>query len=229
MILKLLYEDSPFIFITLEHMIMSPYIVGFFEPRNYFTILFVLILNFMCLGKVFHFSFLLVLVVFIYKRIKEKKNLNWIANIGIYSQISMVFSSSLYYLLYNTVNLITFEDSVTTQSKEMVVLSITANVIYSLITILLISYFKDVVFALIMLIYQTGYTISVITGNRSEDDYFTRELITCVVVFCIIAVMIITTVLKYGFVAFGYEVNDEIDFLLDKIRRKEFERNNNDF
>ena len=48
--LKVIYEDYSEIFIAVVTLCLSPYVVGIINPRNYYTILLVLILNFLCLG-----------------------------------------------------------------------------------------------------------------------------------------------------------------------------------
>jgi len=163
-----------------------------------------------------------------YKKVKEKKNLNWLANIGIYSQISVTLSSNFYYLLYNTINLITYDEDMTRTTKGMIDLSLTANVIYSLITILLISYYKDVIFALILMIIEIGYIINIFINNH-EEGFFSREKITSLVVVSIITLSIITSVVKYGKSVMGYERDNDIENLLDKYKQKEFLKRHSDF
>lgn len=146
----------------------------------------------------------------IYKKIKVKKNLEFLANMGLYSQISIVFSSNTYYLLYNTINLITFDDIVMGPSDTMIDLAITANVIYALVTIILISYYKDVIFAIIMIIIEIGYIIDLFSYSKS----LSADKIVSLVILSLIFLSILASVIKYGKLVFGYEPDHDVEHLM---------------
>jgi len=49
--LKILYEESSHIFIIIEILCLAPYLEGAIQPRSYFSVLLILIINFICIGK----------------------------------------------------------------------------------------------------------------------------------------------------------------------------------
>ncbi len=91
--------------------------------------------------------------------------------------------------------------------------SIAMNVIYCLTTIALITYYKDVIYAMIFVIIEVGYI--------SKSALLTKgELITAIVLLSFIFISIVTSIFKYGKLSFGYERDEDMDNLLEKHKIK---------
>ena len=125
-------------------------------------------------------------------------------------------------------NLITYDENTISTTKTMTYLTmtdltITANVIYALITILLISYYKDISFAFTMVIIEIGYMIEIFSYSNKEDLIF-GEKVTSIVVISIICLSIITSVVKYGKSVLGYELDYDVEKLIEKFNQNSEEQ-----
>jgi len=95
-------------------------------------------------------------------------------------------------------------------SDTMIDLAITANVIYALVTIILISYYKDVIFAIIMIIIEIGYIIDLFSYSKS----LSADKIVSLVILSLIFLSILASVIKYGKLVFGYEPDHDVEHLM---------------
>ncbi len=115
--------------------------------------------------------------------------------------------------------IITFHssDEISTGLKKG--LSISANVIYCLTTVVLISYYKDIVFALTFLVIEVGYLAK---SPILDKD----EVITAIVLLSFIFISVVTSIFRDGKLTFGYQEEETMDNLLEKQRK--LERSNTD-
>lgn len=154
----------------------------------------------------------LVLIIFNYYKIKAKKNLSYISNIGLFTQISVDFSLGVYLFLCSLVNTITYSSHEPSNSLRLG-LSITANAIYCLTTLVLITYYKDVIFAMTFVVIEVGYL-----SNSESIEY--GEIITAIVNMSLIFISIVTAIFQYGKLTFGYEEDLYMDILLENNNSK---------
>jgi len=146
-----------------------------------------------------------------YYKIKVKRNLSYIANIGLYTQISIILSAGVYLFLYSLINTIVY--GALDKNKFVEGLSIAANIIYCLTSLLLMTYYKDIIFAMTFVGIEVGFiSKSSLLGEG--------ELITAIVVLSLISIGIVTSIFQFGKLTFGYEEDGHPDNLLENNKIK---------
>lgn len=93
--------------------------------------------------------------------------------------------------------------------------TITSHSIFAVITIVLITYFKDVVYCSTLIYFIAGYL-------ASDKIMSGKELVSTIIILSFISVAVLVTLLKYRKAAFGYEEEVNIDEIL--IARREHKK-----
>ena len=143
-----------------------------------------------------------------YRKIKSKKNLTWLMNISQQVLVSVFLSTQVYVFLYNVVVIIVEPDSTDIHSSKLSTdLSITANAIYCLIAVGLITYYKDIYFGFVLIIIEIGYI-------STKDTISESEFITGVVICSFIAMSLLIIILKYRYQTLGYELDTDVENIM---------------
>lgn len=137
-----------------------------------------------------------------------------IANISIFTCVSVQMSMCCYQLMYTIINIISVNNylesgqEIDNTSNLFVGLAIGANTIYSLTSVILLTYYKDILFSLVFIIIQVGYV-------SKSSQLTSSEIITSIVLLGFVFIGIVTSSFKNGKKAFGYEADDDVDILIE--------------
>lgn len=92
-------------------------------------------------------------------------------------------------------------------------LTIAANIIYCLTSLLLITYYKDVIFAMTFIVIEVGF----LSKSALLEE---GEVIAAIVVLSFIFISIVTAIFQFGKLTFGYEEDEDVDNLLETSKLK---------
>jgi len=191
MLTTLIYSDLKWYFVLTQLAFGSLFLITLIWETDLWTI------N-VCLS----ISMLTILILaFYFTEIKQKKNMSKGTFFFIYVYISCLFSFISYVTLYNLScilmeNMEAQEKDVQTISYTIIKVSINAG--QTILSFVLLTYFKDVFFA-----YTSGYIISAVFIH--ENFNLEKENIGFIVMVLAIALGIVLTIVRYGKKTFGYE------------------------
>ena len=149
------------------------------------------------------FSMLAILILaFYFTKIKKKTNMSVNTIIFIFIYISVLFSFIAYLTLFN-ISCILMENIEDENSEykttSSIVIKIAINALQTILSILLLTYYKDIFFAI-----SSAYIESAIFIHL-ETDYKSGKNITCLVFVCTIILGIILTIVSLKKKIFGIE------------------------
>jgi len=191
MLTTLIYSDLKWYFVLTQLAFGSLFLITLIWETDLWTI------N-VCLS----ISMLTILILaFYFTEIKQKKNMSKGTFFFIYVYISCLFSFISYVTLYNLScilmeNMEAQDKDVQTISYTIIKVSINAG--QTILSFVLLTYFKDVFFA-----YTSGYIICAVFIH--ENFNLEKENIGFIVMVLAIALGIILTIVRYGKKTFGYE------------------------
>ena len=144
----------------------------------------------------------ILILAFYFTEIKKKTNMSVNTIIFIFIYISVLFSFIAYLTLFN-ISCILMENIEDENSEykttSSIVIKIAINALQTILSILLLTYYKDIFFAL-----SSAYIESAIFIHL-ETDYKSGENITCLVFVCTIILGIILTIVSLKKKIFGIE------------------------
>jgi hypothetical protein len=191
MLTTLIYSDLKWYFVLTQLAFGSLFLISLIWETDLWTI------N-VCLS----ISMLTILILaFYFTEIKQKKNMSKGTLIFIYVYISCLFSFISYVTLYN-ISCILMENMEVqkeyVQGLSYTIIKVSINAGQTILSFVLLTYFKDVVFAL-----TSGYIISAVFIH--ENLNLEKENIGFLVMVIAIVLGIILTIIRYGKKTFGYE------------------------
>ena len=144
----------------------------------------------------------ILILAFYFTEIKKKTNMSVNTIIFIFIYISVLFSFIAYLTLFN-ISCILMENIEDENSEykttSSIVIKIAINALQTILSILLLTYYKDIFFAI-----SSAYIESAIFIHL-ETDYKSGENITCLVFVCTIILGIILTIVSLKKKIFGIE------------------------
>lgn len=191
MLTTLIYSDLKWYFVLTQLAFGSLFLITLIWETDLWTI------N-VCLS----ISMLTILILaFYFTEIKQKKNMSRGTFIFIYVYISCLFSFISYVTLYNISCILMENMEVQNQDVQTIsytIIKVSINAGQTILSFVLLTYFKDVFFA-----YTSGYIICAVFIH--ENFNLEKENIGFLVMVFAIALGIILTVVRYGKKTFGYE------------------------
>lgn len=204
MVMKLIYWDLKYMFVITQILFASPFLIGVLFEKSTMSMIISVSINFIFIS--IFIILIQVVMMFYYKQIKEKKNYSLFALIVIFCYISIILSFVLYTTFFNLSSII-FSNFSTEGLRR--ILSVTSHSLYCLSAVTLLSYFKDIVFAVVFEYIATGYLLSPQKLEKSE-------IICASVTIGFTFAAIFVTICKYGKDTLGYENDSETNSMLVK-------------
>jgi hypothetical protein len=200
LLIHFIYSDLKwFIFLT-QICLACTFMIGLVFSKSNATLISIVSLSIL----------IILLICFYYKWVKQKKNLSFASFTTLFFYTSVILFFMIYLSFSNiseilVINLKNNEDLDITLIKEICL--ITSLSIFLIITIVLITYFKDVIFSLTFSYFLIGYLIPSNTISK-------KELYAAIVILTFNVVAVILTIIKYGKSAFGYEGDRTVEEIL---------------
>lgn len=205
MLVKLIYSDYQWQFLFAQILLSTAFILGL--AINIGDTIYPFIISTVI------WLFLIILICFFYGWIKDKKNLSVSSFINLSVYASMIFSFAIYLEFYNISQIVFFilENSFSNEENNIdlvkQICTITSHSIILLINIVLIAYFKDVIFSICYCYFLFGYL-------TSQNEILNQELVSIVIILIFNIIGIFVTLLRYGKGAFGYEDDRQVQEIL---------------
>lgn len=153
----------------------------------------------------------------IYKKIKDFNNLSRTSLIGHYVFISITLSFQIYVFLYNLILASTYDENSPNEHTDLKInLSIAAHIIYTAISLVFLSVYKDINFPIILEVIEIGYL-------STSYNLSLAELVTSIVVIIFVFISLLITILKNRSAVCGIQ---ETDKLLASLEKHHDEMNN---
>ena len=191
MLTTLIYSDLKWYFVLTQLAFGSLFLITLIWETDLWTI------N-VCLS----ISMLTILILaFYFTEIKQKKNMSKGTFIFIYVYISCLFSFISYVTLYNISCILMENMEVQDQDVQTIsytIIKVSINAGQTILSFVLLTYFKDVFFA-----YTSGYIICAVFIH--ENFNLEKENIGFLVMVFAIALGIVLTIVRYRKKTFGYE------------------------
>lgn len=200
--LKIIFSDLKWFFISSQFLLGLSFIIGIAFEKGMTSLIISFSSNILCI----------IFILFYYKSIKRKQNLCYPSFICCSLYNSIIFSFLTYVLLFNLSELLIFSFRVRekTDDRFLEIFSIGSYSSYSLVAIILLAYFKDVVYSFVMIYFMFGFFV-----NKNFNWYRTETLVVLVLIaFSFVASLV--TIIKYGKTVFGYESEDHVTEVLNE-------------
>ena len=192
--IKLIYTDLNWYFILTQIALGFQFLITLLWTIDLWTI------N-VCLSV----SMLAILILsFYFSEIKQKKNMSTLTLIFIYIYISILFSFIAYLTLFNISCILmeNFEEDKDDPTNTLsIVIKLGINGGQTILSIVLLSYYRDIFFALTSAYIESAVFIHLSTKLEGEN-------IALLVMVILVVFGIIITIIRYKKKTFGYEVVD---------------------
>lgn len=203
--LNIFYEDTANFYIVINFLLLGPFILGMIYSQGLYSIIIVLVSSTAALGC----------NLFLYQRIKLRKNFSITALMGHNVYISILLSFLAYIVIYNAFLAFLKGKDVHTEAYQDLreKLSVAANSIYACCAVVCIAITKDIVFSMLLLIIEIGHI-----SNAAELAY--SELIAAFTILVFILISVFITIIRYRRLACGYDDSDELVQSLTRAREQ---------
>lgn len=196
MLLRLIYSELKWFFASTQILFALPFLAGVIFGKIMAGLIISVTLNLL----------IFVFLIFFYKDIKLKKNLTVGSLICISVYTSLILAFTTYTCFYNLSEILSQSLSKSQNDIDInlikEILCISCYSIFSVLCIILLTHYKDVVFSLMLIYFLLGYLASENTLNQ-------REFITVIILFSLLFMATLITLIKYGKGTFGYEDSRE--------------------
>jgi len=203
-LLKIIFSDLKWNFILAQLFIGLPFIIGIAFKKELMSIIISFCLNLLCV----------ILILFYYKNIKIKQNLSYSSFICSSLYISLIFSFMTFISFYNfselLINSLSLRENGGEVTRDLEMFSIVSYSLYFLIAIILLTYFKDVIYCFVMIYFLFGFLVNKNFNLHQVDALTLAILITFTIIACLV------TIIKYGKSVFGYESEEYLNEVLNE-------------
>jgi len=148
-------------------------------------------------------------IILYYKNIKEKKNLSFIAFITLYNYTSNTFCFIVHITSNNICQIVAkvLIDNGLTSKMLQNTLSISTYTTQIIIALILITYYRDVIYSITLAYFLISYLTGSFLTNEEKISIYVIVTFSCISV-CI-------TILKFRMKTFGYEDESKINEILE--------------
>jgi len=195
----IIFSDLKWYFVLFQFLIGLTFFVGIGFEKGSISIIISFSLNLFCV----------ISLLFYYKNLKSKQNLDFSTLVCSNIYNSTAFSFLTFISFYNFSELMINSFQITNESQfNLQNFSILSYSLYCFIGIVLLTYYQDVIYMIVMIYFLLGIFLN------KNFNFHSKENIAIVVIIAFSSIAFLITLIRYGKSSFGYQNEEDLNEVL---------------